>query len=73
MIFLDFPNKYGFLLDLKHPFVSKMYKRFKESKGIPRWCPLSDAERMEFEEKVITWIKERRSHEQQAKREKGRD
>ena len=61
MIFLDVPNKYGYQLDLKDPLVKKLYGRYKDKRHIPHWCPLSDAERLDFEAQVIEWW-ERRQH-----------
>lgn len=61
MIFLDVPNKYGYQLDLKDPLVKKLYGRYKYKHHIPHWCPLSDAERLDFESQVIGWW-ERRQH-----------
>lgn len=61
MIFLDVPNKYGYQLDLKDPLVQKLYWRYKEKHHIPHWCPLSDAERLDFEAQVMEWW-ERRSN-----------
>ena len=31
----------------------ELYERFKKWKGIPKWCPLSDNERFEFENYII--------------------
>lgn len=61
MIFLDVPNKYGYQLDLKDTLVKKLYGRYKDKHHIPHWCPLSDAERLDFESQVIGWW-ERRQH-----------
>ena len=71
MIFLDVPNKYGYQLDLKDPLVQKLYWRYKDKHHIPHWCPLSDEERLDFEAQVIEWW-ERRQHEQQKERQRGR-
>ena len=71
MIFLDVPNKYGYQLDLRDPLVQKLYWRYKGKHHIPRWCPLSDDERLDFEAQVIKWW-ERRQREQQKERQRGR-
>lgn len=73
MIFLDNPNRYGYLLDLKDPFVRKMYDRYRKKLGIPHGCPLSDAQRVDFETTLIDWLNERRGlDEQQGKGKAGR-
>ena len=55
-------NPYGYRLNLRHPLVQKLYYRYKERMGISRSTPLSDGERLDFEERVIPWLKEH-SHE----------
>lgn len=52
-------NPYGYRLNLRHPLVQKMYYRYKAKLGISRSTPLSDEERMDFEERVIPWLKDR--------------
>lgn len=42
-------NQYGYKTDVNDPKIAPLYERFKKWKGIPVWCPLSDAERHEFE------------------------
>ena len=59
-------NPYGYRLNLRHPLVQKLYDRYKERLGISRSTPLSDEERMDFEERVIPWLKEH-SHEKGTK------
>ena len=46
-------NKYGFELNINHPYINKLYVRFKTSKGIGINYPLSDDLRREFEKAVI--------------------
>ena len=46
-------NPYSYTLDINHPVIHPFYMRFKRWKGIPVWCPLSDAERAEFEEYMM--------------------
>ena len=48
-------NKYGYRVDITKPKYRNLYDRYKNWKGIPRWCPLSDAERFEFEQYVERW------------------
>lgn len=47
------PNKYGYQIDIAHPKIKPLYERYKKWKCIASWCPLSDAERLEFEEYII--------------------
>ena len=44
-----FDNPYGYLVNVNHPLIQPLYYRFKQWKGIPRRFPLSDEERLEFE------------------------
>lgn len=46
-------NPYGYRVDIKKPKYRELYERYKKWKGIPRWCPLSDWEREEFERYVL--------------------
>ena len=46
-------NKYGFRLNINHPYINKLYLRFKASKGIGINFPLNDIDRREFEVVVI--------------------
>lgn len=46
-------NKYGYQVDITKPKYRELYERYKEWKGLPRWCPLSDGERFEFENYVL--------------------
>lgn len=50
-------NPYGYRVDISKPKYRKLYERYKKWKGIPRWCPLSDAERREFERYVLGEVK----------------
>ncbi len=45
-------SPYGYALNINHPTIYPLYMRFKRWKEIPVWCPLSDAEREEFEEYI---------------------
>lgn len=53
-------NPYGYRLNLRHPLVEKLYYRYKERMGISRSTPLSDEERLDFEERVIPWLERRK-------------
>lgn len=55
-------NPYGYKVDITKPKCRELYERYKKWKGIPKWCPLSDYERLEFEEFVLN-RKERKSNE----------
>ena len=46
-------NKYGYRVDITKPKYRELYERYKKYKNIPRWCPLSDGERFEFENYVL--------------------
>ena len=46
-------NKYGYRINIMHPKIEPLYKRYKKWKGIANWCPLSDAERLEFESYIL--------------------
>lgn len=46
-------NKYGYQVDITKPKYRELYERYKKYKNIPEWCPLSDAERLEFEDYVL--------------------
>lgn len=46
-------NKYGYRINMMHPKIEPLYKRYKKWKGIADWCPLSDAERLEFESYIL--------------------
>ena len=47
-----FPD-YGYRVNINAPGVRELYYRYKKWRGIPRWCPLSDAQRREFERYVL--------------------
>ena len=55
-------NKYGYQVDITKPKYRELYERYKKWKGFPRWCPLSDGERLEFENYVLG-RKERKNNE----------
>lgn len=44
---------YGYKVDISDPKILLLYERFKKWKRIPLWCPLSDAERFEFEGYIL--------------------
>lgn len=54
---------YGYRLNINEPEVHELFQRYKKWKGIPVWCPLSDAERHEFEFMIL------RARQKKAERE----
>lgn len=46
-------NPYGYRVDISDPETQKLYQRYKRWKSIPPWCPLSDGERLEFEDIIL--------------------
>lgn len=46
-------NKYGYKVNITHPKIKPLYYRYKKWRGIAEWCPLSDAERLEFENYIL--------------------
>lgn len=54
-------NPYGYRVDITKKEHRELYERYKKWKNIPRWCPLSDFERLEFERYVLG--KEKRENE----------
>lgn len=61
MIYLAKPTPYGYKLDIRNPLVAKLYWRYKKQHHIPHWCPLSDAERLDFEAQVVEWWERRKN------------
>lgn len=49
-------HKYGYQVNIGHPKIHPYYFRYKEWRGIPVWCPLSDPERREFEAYMLPII-----------------
>ena len=48
-----FNNPYGFHLNINHPKINELYRRYKAWKGYPPHFPLSDKERREFESYIL--------------------
>ena len=42
-------NPYGYRVNINHPSINPLYRRYKAWRGITDTCPLSDGERKEFE------------------------
>ena len=45
-------SKYGYKLNINHPLIRDLYTRYKRWKNIPYNVPLSDNERLEFEDYI---------------------
>lgn len=52
-------NPYGYRLNVNHPFIRKIYLRYKAKLGVVERVPLSDSQRFEFEEVTINYLKEK--------------
>ena len=50
MIGMGFPQYYT--TDINDPRIRRWYEAYKKRLGLPPWCPMSDAERREFDAKV---------------------
>lgn len=48
-IFLSRPNPSGYMINISHPDINPLYRKWLEKNNIPPWCPLSDEERFTFE------------------------
>ena len=55
-------NSYGYRVDISKTKYRELYDRYKQWKGIPKWCPLSDWEREEFERYVLGEMKGERTN-----------
>lgn len=53
-------NPYGYRLNVNHPRINELYRRFKAWKGIAPHLPLSGEERKEFETFVLKKITPRK-------------
>ncbi len=52
-------NKYGYKLNINHPFINKIYNRYKKANNLSTRFPLSDSERLDFETATIDYLKKR--------------
>ena len=60
-------NPWGYQVNVNHPQVRPIYERYKRNYlHVPDWCPLSDAERRQFEAAFLAGV------EKKVKREAGR-
>jgi hypothetical protein len=46
-------NKYGYRVDITHPFVEPLYRAYRQRIGNYRY-PLSDKERLDFEREFLS-------------------
>lgn len=51
---------YGYRINISQKPYSELYERYKKYKNIPRWCPLSDYERFEFEQYIMRMERKQR-------------
>lgn len=58
-IFLE-NNPCGYRININHPKISPLWKRYKKYKKVPVNDPLSDNERFEFENIIIKQIERNR-------------
>ena len=49
-------SPYGYRLNVNHPRINELYRRYKEWKSFPQNMPLSDSERKEFESYILKKI-----------------
>lgn len=47
-------NKYGYRLNLQNHQIRRLYDRYKDSQGLPYYMSISDEQRREFENMVLT-------------------
>lgn len=46
-------NPYGFRININHPLINPLYRRYKEWKGLSTKFPISNEQRLEFENYII--------------------
>lgn len=50
-------NPWGYQVNVNHPQVRPIYERYKRNYlHVPDWCPLSDAERRQFETEFLAGV-----------------
>lgn len=64
---LKLRNPYGYEINISHPVIAPMYEAFKRKRRIPPWCPLSDAQRMTFEELIFEMLTQKNKGEAKEK------
>lgn len=50
-------NSYGYRLNVNHPQINALYRRYKKWKGLPECYPLTDEQRREFEDYIFRGCK----------------
>lgn len=58
--FLVPDNPCGYIVNIRHKDICVLYERYRAQKNIPQWCPLSDKERYDFENMVLTYLIQKR-------------
>lgn len=56
-IYLEKQNKYGFKLNINNKRINELYRRYKAWKGLPANMPISNEQRLEFENYVLQTLK----------------
>ena len=46
-------NPYGFRLNINHPQINELYRRYKRWKGLTGHYPITDVQRREFEQYIF--------------------
>lgn len=54
-----YESKYGYRVNIRNPYVAKLFTRFRDKLGLPTWCPCNDIERLEFETAVIPLLEKK--------------
>lgn len=54
--FLVPDNPYGYIVNIRHKAIHKLYERYRAKNNIPKGDPLSDKERYDFENMVLTYL-----------------
>lgn len=52
-------NPWGYKVNINHPQVRPIFERYLKQQGIPPWCPLSDAERLQFEADFVAGVEKK--------------
>lgn len=57
--FLFESDEYGYRVNIRNPYVAKLFTRFRDKLRLPTWCPCNDIERLEFETAVIPLLEKK--------------
>lgn len=52
-------NPWGYQVNINHPKIRPVFERYLKQHGIPPWCPLSDAERRQFEAEFLAGVEKK--------------